>query len=221
MHKKHDDVLAWHFINRNMLRDGTSAPPDGKWLVHKGAAIMCYSGLHASMRPWHALYYAPGTVLCRVQCRHIEEANDDKFVCYERKILARADVRETLLFFARMVALRATEKWSPSQAALDYLMTGEEKYRGLAASKTLLDINDMMNTPYSVKDREADAEKYSAARAMLRVTRLRPDADASSFVNAVNGIERDARVSIYPEQHYEESEFGDEFDALIFEQFGL
>ena len=47
-------MMAYHFVNAT-LRDGRPVPPDGEWLEHDGAVVMCESGLHASLTPWQAL----------------------------------------------------------------------------------------------------------------------------------------------------------------------
>ena len=59
-------MKAWHFVGE-MLRDGRPVPPDGEWLVHDGKLVMCESGYHASEQLLDALYYAPGSIICRVE----------------------------------------------------------------------------------------------------------------------------------------------------------
>jgi hypothetical protein len=123
---------AWHFVG-NTLRDGRPIPPDGEWLAHTGHVELCRSGLHASKRPWHALRYAPGETLCLVECDDIVQRDDDKFVCRRRRIIVRADITETLRYFARMQALGSIRYWlNPPDVVLDYLMTGDESIRGAA-----------------------------------------------------------------------------------------
>lgn len=71
-----DTIKAWHFVG-DTLRDGRPIPRNGSWLRHDGRIAICESGLHASRRPWHALQYAPGAVLCYVECRgDIHDHND-------------------------------------------------------------------------------------------------------------------------------------------------
>ena len=105
---------------------------DGKWLVHTGRVVMCESGLHASRRPWHALQYAPGAILCRVECDSIVAEHTDKLVCWRRKIIERIDVTETLRYFARMQAVSVVHLWDPREVVLDYLMTGDTSLRAAA-----------------------------------------------------------------------------------------
>ena len=58
-------MKAWHWVGET-LRDGRPVPKDGVKLVHPGKPKLCEYGLHASLRPWDALNYAPGGVLCLV-----------------------------------------------------------------------------------------------------------------------------------------------------------
>jgi len=133
MNGKDQTVFAWHFVG-STLRDGRPIPADGEWLVHTGPIEICDSGLHASRRPWHALPYAPGSTLCYVECRGDIVEQSDKLVCRERRILVRADLTETLRYFARMQALSVGHLWQtcPPDVVLDYLMTGDESIRSSA-----------------------------------------------------------------------------------------
>ena len=125
--------LAWHFVGET-LRDGRPIPADGEWLVHEGPIVICESGLHASLHPYDALQYALGPVLCSVECDGVEDEERDKFVCRRRRIVARADVTETLRYFARMQALSVVHLWDAPDVVLDYLMTGDESSRDAAGS---------------------------------------------------------------------------------------
>ena len=125
-----ETIKAWHFVG-NTLRDGRPVPKDGVWLRHGGQIRICASGLHASLRPWDALRHAPGSVLCYVECRGDVQQQPDKLVCRERRIIMRADVTETLRYFARMQALSVVHLWAsePPDVVLDYLRTGDESLR--------------------------------------------------------------------------------------------
>ena len=53
-------MKAWHFLqDGSRLRDGRVALPDGAWMEHEGPVRVCHTGLHASVRPSHALLFAP------------------------------------------------------------------------------------------------------------------------------------------------------------------
>ena len=104
-----DYIRAWHFVGKT-LRDGRPIPRNGQWLVHPGKAIICESGLHASRRPSHALEYAPGPVLCLVECDGIVDEQHDKLVCKRRRIIECADITTTLRYFRpQIAALRAAD----------------------------------------------------------------------------------------------------------------
>lgn len=132
-----DNIKAWHFV-ANTLRGGRPVPKDGVWLRHEGQIKICASGLHASRQPWNALQYAPGATLCYVECRGDVQEEKDKLVCRERRIIMRADVTETLRYFARMQALSVIHLWAsePPDVVLDYLMTGDESLRNAASAAT-------------------------------------------------------------------------------------
>lgn len=192
-------IKAWHFVG-DRLRDGRPIPADGEWLVHEGPIEICASGLHASRRPWHALQYAPGAVLCYVECRGDIHEQDDKFVCRERRILVRADVTETLHYFARMQALSAVHLWHecPPGVVLDYLMTGEESIRDAAWAAAM---ESGMEDGWGAAKVATRSAAWAASRMAAWVTAL---AAANS---AAWSAARDAA--------------GAEFDALIREQFGV
>lgn len=124
---------AWHFAGAT-LRDGRPLPEDGKWLKHEGEIVMCETGLHASRRVIDALQYAPGSTICRVSCRKVEdERKDDKFVCRERRIDWRIENGDAVLrAFARKAALSVIHLWNAPAIVRQYLETGDESIRDAA-----------------------------------------------------------------------------------------
>ena len=132
---------AWHFIRRDengidRLRDGTEAPKDGEWLEVTGPLKMCERGLHFSRDPYDALQYAPGEILCLVEIGGTIIDGNDKGVCSRRKIIARKDATEGLLFFARMRALSVIHSYpgEPEDCVLDWLATGDSAADSAARS---------------------------------------------------------------------------------------
>ena len=121
-------MMAYHFVNAT-LRDGRPVPPDGEWLEHDGAVVMCESGLHASLTPWQALQYAPGAVLCRVELDGDIQTDSDKMVGRRRRILARVDLTDAMRAYARAEASRVLHLWDAPQVVKDYLATGDESIR--------------------------------------------------------------------------------------------
>jgi len=126
-------VEAWHFV-ADTLRDGRPVPADGEWLVHEGAVEMCAAGLHASKRVMDALTYAPGSTLCRVECRGDIQEGEDKLVCRERRILWRMDAGPLLFVAARRFALEVAHLWDMPKVVWQWLETGDEQYRSAAWS---------------------------------------------------------------------------------------
>ena len=173
-----DYIRAWHFVGKT-LRDGRPIPRNGQWLVHPGKAIICESGLHASRRPSHALEYAPGPVLCLVECDGIVDEQHDKLVCKRRRIIECADITTTLRYYARMQALSVIHLYDdPADVVLDYLMTGDE----------------------AARDAAWDAARDAAWDAALAAAR--DAAWAAARDAAWDAAQRD-------------------FDALVYEQFGV
>jgi hypothetical protein len=118
-------MKAWHFLKKgSIMRDGRTAPDDGVMLRFEGEPIIRERGLHAGLDPFDALEFAPGPILCLVECGGtlIEESN--KLVCTERTIIARMDATAMLRYFARMQALSVIHLWDAPDVVLDYLMTG-------------------------------------------------------------------------------------------------
>ena len=194
-----DTIKAWHFVG-SKLRDGRPVPKDGVWLRHEGQIKIYASGLHASRRPWNALQYAPGATLCYVECRGDVQEEIDKLVCRERRIIMRADVTETLRYFARMQALSVIHLWAsePPDVVLDYLMTGDESLRNAASAAA-----------WGATRGAATAAAWGATRGAA--TAAAWDATSAAVWSAAWGAAWDAAWDAA----------GADFDALIREQFGV
>jgi hypothetical protein len=148
-------IRTYHFVS-DKLRDGRPVPPDGEWLVHDGELVMCKSGLHASRHPFDALAYAPGPVLCLVDCDEIEAEENDKLVCRRRRIVARFDATTMLRAFARQCALDVIHLWDAPQVVRDYLTTGDESLRDAARAAA-------RNASYAAGAAARDAARAAAA----------------------------------------------------------
>ena len=121
-------IRAYHFVG-DKLRDGRPVPPDDDWLIHNEPIMMCESGLHASRHPFDALMYAPGPVLCLVDCDEIDAEENDKLVCRRRRIVARFDATALMRTFARQCALDVIHLWDAPQVVREYLTTGDESLK--------------------------------------------------------------------------------------------
>ena len=124
-------VLAWHFV-ADKLRDGRPIPRKGVWLKHETECVMCEAGLHASRRLLDALQYAPGKMLCRVECVDVAAEQDDKLVCHKRKIIARFDSEELLWRASRKFALDVIHLWPAPKVVIKFLKTGDKSLRAAA-----------------------------------------------------------------------------------------
>jgi hypothetical protein len=127
-------VRAWHW----MREDGSlgwgdpRVPRDGEVLRHEGKLELCSRGLHASRSPLDALQWAPGSMICRVECGGTILHGDDKLVCSERTILWRANATDVLQRFSRLCALDVAHLWEMSEVVRRYLRTGDESLRAAA-----------------------------------------------------------------------------------------
>ena len=214
-----ETIKAWHFVG-DRLRDGRPIPKDGVWLRHEGQIRICVSGLHASLRPWDALLYAPGSVLCYVECRGDIHEHDDKLACRGRRILVRADMTETCRFFARMQALSVIHLWpsTPPDVVLDYLMAGDESLRRAArdAARDAAWAASRDAVWDAAWDASRDASRdaaWDAARATAR------DATSAAAWDAARATESAAAWGASWVAAWAAA--GREFDALVCEQFGV
>ena len=128
-------MKAYHFV-KDTLRDGTPIPKDGEWLEVPPPLEMCKRGLHASLHPMDACQYAPGPILCLVECEGEILHQIDKICCSRRKIIARFDATDLLRADARASALSVIDKWKEPvpDVVLRYLQTGDEAIRSAAWS---------------------------------------------------------------------------------------
>ena len=122
-------MKAWYFSNGDRrLRNG-----DGREIklgeTHEvsGEIEMCSHGLHASKKLMDALYYAPGTIVYRVELSGEIKKGEDKLVAQKRTYLSGGiDVSETLRKFARMCALDVVGIWEAPEVVIRYLKTGDK-----------------------------------------------------------------------------------------------
>ena len=82
----------------------------GQILRHRGPLELCKRGLHASVMPLDALKYAPGSVVCRVECSGEVIHGEDKLVCSRRRVLWMADASRSFREFTIWCTERAPEE---------------------------------------------------------------------------------------------------------------
>ena len=181
-------MIAWHFLAEgSVMRDGRIAPADGVKLVHTGDVIPCSRGLHASAHPFDALQYAPGPVLCLVECGGIIKEHGspvvDKLACSERTIIARMDATPLLRWFARMQALSVAHLLgdAPPDVVLDYLMTGDKSIR--AAARAAAWAAARAAAWAAARDAARDAAWDAALLAAAAIKRLTAAADFAALVH--------------------------------------
>ena len=179
-------MKAWYFSNGDRrLRHG-----DGREIrigeTHEvsGEIEMCIHGLHASKKLMDAIYYAPGTIVYRVELSGKIEKGGDKLVAQKRTYLSGGiDVSETLRKFARMCALDVVDMWEAPDIVIQYLKAGDKSIRDAAYGATLATArNDTWDAASTVARDAAlaaaldatSAAAWSSARAAARTAA--PDA---------------------------------------------
>ncbi|WPZ33937.1 hypothetical protein T8K17_22190 [Thalassobaculum sp. OXR-137] len=156
-------VLAWHFVDET-LKDGRPVPPDGERLTHDGPVSLCEGGLHASERVLDALKFAPGNIICRVECDDVAERQADKLVCGGRTILWRIDGEEVLRAFARKVALDVAEYWEMPAEVRKFLETGNDNLRVAARGAARQASRDAVLSDEPQAAAAGEAARAAAAR---------------------------------------------------------
>lgn len=109
---KKKTIRAWYFCadDRKLRYNDGRTVVEGETHTHDGPIAMCESGLHASRRLIGALRYAPGPVICRVECGGTIIEGKDKLVCTSRKYLHVVNIERELHEFAIWCAERALKR---------------------------------------------------------------------------------------------------------------
>jgi len=219
-------MKAWHFVGKS-LRDGSPVPQDGEKLVFTGEPILCKQGYHASISPFDALQYAPGNILCRVECGGTIIKDTDKFVCTERTIIARMDATELCRYFARQAALSVIEHYpnGTDDVVFDFLMTGEHAIAPNAAEAAYA----AAEAAYEAAEASAAAEAANssaaaAAHAAANAAAAYANASAATYAaaNAANAASASAYASsyAYAAAANAASYAANDFNQLVYENFG-
>ena len=133
-------MKAWYFSSEDRrLRHGDGREIRiGETHAVSGDIEMCSHGLHASKQMMDAIYYAPGTIVYRVEMSGKIVKDNDKIAAQKRTYLSGGiDVSETLRKFARMCALDVVDIWEAPEVVIRYLKTGDKSIRDAAYGATL------------------------------------------------------------------------------------
>ena len=206
-------MKAWHFVN-DTLRDGSPVPQDGEKLVFTGEPILCEQGYHASILPWDALRYAPGNILCRVECGGTLIKGNDKLVCTERTIIRRIDATKMLQYFARMQALAVIHLYpnGTDDVVFDFLMTGENAKAAYASAAAAT------YAAHAAYAAEAAAYAYANASAAHPYIYSTAASYAASAAYAASASASTAYATYAAYAAY--AAVGNDFNQLVYENFG-
>jgi len=197
-------MKAWYFSNGDRrLRNG-----DGREIrlgeTHEvsGEIEMCSHGLHASKKLMDALYYAPGTIVYRVELSGEIKKGEDKLVAQKRTYLSGGiDVSETLRKFARMCALDVVGIWEAPEVVIRYLKTGDKSMLDTALAAARAAARDdawaaALDTAYATARAAALDTAPAAALAAARAT-ARAAARATALAAAKSAAKYAARDAAY------------------------
>jgi hypothetical protein len=121
-------ISAWFFCSddRRLRFDDNRPIVDGETLAVDCEPVLCYQGLHASVRLRDALSYAPGLVLCRVTIGGQVVEGVDKLAGQTRRVewsLPSKVVRESVVKYAEWCSDKAI-----AAAVTDYYSVEVKNY---------------------------------------------------------------------------------------------
>jgi hypothetical protein len=176
-------IKAWHFIcdDSTIFTDSMKRPLKvhrGQILRHRGPLKLCKKGLHASVRPLDALGYAPGTMICRVECSGEVVHGGDKLVCSRRRVLWAKDASRVLHEFAIWCAEEALEKVKdPDPKSLRAIeikklwLDGKATDEELKAARIAAGDDAWGAAKHTAREAAWHAAWYAASEAAMKVTR--------------------------------------------------
>jgi hypothetical protein len=163
-------TLAWWFCAPDP--DGVVRLPHGDGRVVKvgetlsveGPIVACKSGLHASVRAFDALQYAPGGTICRVEVWGDVQKEEDKIAGRHRRVLWMADASAALRLFACDCAEEACRvaKWTDDRS-LNAIRVAQLYAEGKA---TRDELNAARDAAWAAARDAAEAASWAAAEAV-------------------------------------------------------
>ncbi len=173
-------MMAWHWVMKSdtgpVLRDGRPVVV-GEWVEHDGKLELCISGLHASEDILDALRYAPGAVVCRVECDGEIVRDTDKLACTRRRVEWMIDAESVLRLFACDCAERALTRereagrepdarsWRAIEVARGFAVGSATRDDLIAASAAAWAAYDAANAAHAAAWAAYDAAAWAASAA--------------------------------------------------------
>jgi hypothetical protein len=167
-------VKAWHFVSADKMVGYAKRVPvvEGtryymEW-PYQGYTepTLCKAGLHASLRAFDALQYAPGPILCRVEVSGRIVHGNDKLVAEERKVLKMLDISTLLHEFACDEATRALDRRQNAGYAVDPRSRNAIAVKRLWLQGKATDAE--LDAARAAAEAAAEAAAWAAARAAAR-----------------------------------------------------
>ncbi len=195
--------MAWHWVMKSdtgpVLRDGRPVIV-GAWIEHTGKLELCKTGLHASEDILDSLQYAPGAVMCRVECEGDIVRDTDKLVCTRRRVEWLVDGTSLLRLWACDCAERALTREreagrEPDARSWRAIEVARGFAAGTATREELAAASDAASDAASAAwdaARDAASAASAAARAAARAARDAAWAAASDAWDAARDAASDA-----------------------------
>jgi len=127
-------IKAWYFSTDDCILQYGDGRKIKEGVIHKvdEPIKLCEGGLHASLTPFGALYYARGSILWEVELSGKIISGDNKRVATVRKYIKGLNIENYLREFAREEALSVIHLWRAPSIVKEYLETGDLNLRGAA-----------------------------------------------------------------------------------------
>lgn len=138
-------MKGWYFSDESKRLSYADVREIAIGVTHevKGDLKMCEHGLHFSQRLLDALRYAPGPVIWEVKPGGNLIVGDDKCCARSRTYLRGGiDISDVLWAFSRRQALSVAHLWDMPDVVRQYLETGDEGLRTVAACAAVHAITD-------------------------------------------------------------------------------
>jgi hypothetical protein len=152
----------------------------GDTLSVKGPLVICIHGLHASREPFDALQYANGSMIYKVESFGDIIEQSDKYCSRHRKAIAVIDATSLLRQFAREQALSVKHLWDMPHIVEEYLKTGAEDIRGVAADAARTAAADAAYAAYAAASHAAATHAAACAAAYATRAAARAAANAGA-----------------------------------------
>ncbi|KKM98249.1 hypothetical protein LCGC14_1160000 [marine sediment metagenome] len=184
-------IKAWYFSTDDCILQYGDGRKIKEGVIHKvdEPIKLCEGGLHASLTPFEALYYARGSILWEVELSGKIISGDNKRVATVRKYIKGLNIENYLREFAREEALSVIHLWRAPSIVKEYLETGDLNLRGAArAAAWTAAANAAWNAAWTAAAEAAWNAAWIAAAAAKAARYAAKDASGIRFNDKVEKL---------------------------------